>query len=111
MLCVFLSCVRRYTMCALVTGVRACALPILVDPASCVVAGYFGALAGMDQPHRRRMELHRPRQADPERFRRELQRTVPRGMPERGGVHHARRYVALTRRRPAVSRTRHGRTL
>jgi putative transposase len=28
--------------------------------------------AGMDQPHWRRMALHRPRQADPERLRQEL---------------------------------------
>src|SRR3546814_7718280 len=28
MYCVFLSCIRRHTICALVTGVQTCALPI-----------------------------------------------------------------------------------
>ena len=41
--------------------------------------------AGMDQPHRRRLALHRAGQAAAERLRRELQRQAARRVLERGG--------------------------
>jgi hypothetical protein len=41
----------------------------------------------MDQPHRHHVALHRAGQAGAERLRRELQRPLPRRVPERGGVH------------------------
>jgi len=46
----------------------------------------FARGAGMDEPDGSRVALHRAQQADAERLRRELQRPVPRRMPERGGV-------------------------
>ena len=44
--------------------------------------------AGMGQPDRRRLALHRAGQAAAERLRRELQRQAPRRVPERGGLRH-----------------------
>ena len=46
---------------------------------------------GMDQPHRRRLALHRPRQAAAERLRRELQRPPAGRVPQRGGLRQPRR--------------------
>jgi putative transposase len=45
---------------------------------------------GLDRPDRRRLALHRPRQARPERLLRELQRPPARRVPERDAVHLAR---------------------
>ena len=42
--------------------------------------------AGMDQPNRRRLALHRAGQAAAERLRRELQRQAARRVLERGGL-------------------------